>query len=153
MREKKFYPVSISFACNDENGNFTGVAMAIDIGTELLSLENKFWNPDKPRFSITIDKIIQRGGFGASKVKGKLRFSRKTFPICGYKQYFGNLIWDGVIMDVDTAKEFISYLHSLDCFTVDCGDTNWFDKFSANKPFEFTEVETKDLQKWGYQKP
>lgn len=153
MNKEKFYPVSISFACNDFNGNFIGVPSAIEIGEQLLRLDNSYWNPRNPKIDIVIDKTVEIGGFGASKVKGFVKISRRKFPIVGYKPYWGNIIWDCVIVDVPTAQKVVSYLQTLKCFSIDEADTNWWDKFSADKPFEWTEVEIGDLKKYGYQKP
>lgn len=153
MSKTKFYPVSISIACNDENGNFTGIPSAIEIGENLLRLDNSDWSARTPKIDIHIDETIDVGGFGASKVKGHLRLSRRKFPIVGYKPYWGNIIWDLVIVDVPTAQTVVSYLQSLKQFSIEEADTNWWGKFSADEPFEWTETEINDLKTYGYQRP
>lgn len=151
MREK-FFPVSISFACNDEYGNFTGIPTAIEIGSDLLCLENRWWNPRSPRLNFSVKRILGNGGFAASKVEGSVKISRRTFPIVGFKSHWGNIIWDLVIVDIPTAQRFVEYIQQLGCFRVDSAMENWGDKFDAPK-FEWSDEEIEDLKKYGYQRP
>lgn len=153
MNNLKFHPVSIAFACNDpDTGNDTGKFSSVNIGDDLLELDNKFFPPKCPSLKIRFD-VKQNGGFAAATGSGSVKISRRRFPIFGYKYGWGNWCWDLVIVTPETAIEIINYLKELDCFTCDSGETNFFNKFNSASSFEWTDAEINLLKTDGYQRP
>ena len=133
----KVRPVSIMMLCNDgDNGMFTGICEAVDIGDSLLRLRSKYLNPKSPRLSYDFEQGPSNG-FEASTAIGKIRISRRAFSIHGYKYGFGNWCWDLVIMTPATALEFPDYLKLLDMFGADEGDTQFYEAFE-DPNFVFT---------------
>ena len=67
-------PVRIDFACNNpDNGLFTGQVEAVHLTDDMLELES--WG--RPRRLVELD--------------GAIRFSGKTWPIVGSKDYAGTI--------------------------------------------------------------
>jgi hypothetical protein len=149
---EKFTPVSIAFACNDEYGNFNGVAEAIEIG-ECLRLEQWEINPRSPSLKFKIEKYLSGGGFAANKIEGLVKISKRWFPIVGYKSAWGNIIWDLVIVAPETAKQITEYLKELKIFSTESGFENWIDEFESEKAWKWTPEHDEDLEKYGYQRP
>ena len=145
--------VSVALCCNNpDNGMFTGKFCAVNIGTELLDLDNKYYPPKEPKLSYEFKTVKEGRGFGASRVEGHIKVSRRRFPVIGYKYGWGNWVWDLVIMTPETAVSFLNYLKELDCFQPDSGDEEFFDIF--NEPgVQFSEREIPTLKESGYQAP
>jgi len=144
--------VSVALCCNNpDNGMFRGQFCSVNIGTELLDLDNKFWPPKEPKLSYDF-QIVESRGFGAGSVQGRIKVSRRFFPVIGYKYGWGNWVWDLVIMTPVTAVDFLNYLKDLECFQPESGDKEFFDIF--NEPgARFSKREIPALQNWGYQAP
>lgn len=147
-------PVSVALCCNNpDNGLFNGSFSGVDIGSEILRLDNKYWPPREPKLKYDFYANESRG-FGASKASGRVKVSRKWFPIVGYKYGWGNWCWDLVLMEPEAAIDLLNYLKKLDVFQPEHGETKWFDRFTAEGlEFDKTPTWIRMLEKWGYQKP
>ena len=146
--------VSVAFCCNNpDNGMFRGRFCSVHIGDQLLllGLDNQYWPPKEPTLSVEFE-AAQSGGFAASKGKGRVKVSRRFFPVIGYKYGRGNWCWDLVIVTPAAAVKLLNYLKELDCFQPEYGDTEFFDIF--NEPgVLFSEREIPALRERGYQTP
>lgn len=149
----KFYPVSISFACNNpDNGMPEGKFSDVHIGDQLLELANKYYPPKCPTLLIEFEKEID-GGWGPSKGKGHVKIHQKGFPIVGYKPHWGNWCWDVVVVSPVIARHMIDYLKSLDWFQCEGGVEGFYDNFNRDGPFEWSADLIKLLESDGYQRP
>lgn len=145
--------VSIALCCNDpDNGNFTGRFDAVDIGSEILKLDNKYYPPKAPRLRYEMKSQGTQSGWGASPVEGRIKVARRYFPVIGYKSWWGNWCWDCVLLEPEVALRFLNYLKELDYFQPEYGLTVFFDTFNDPKA-RFNEKHLPELCESGYQAP
>ena len=145
--------VSIGLLCNNpDNGNFTGRVEALDIGDGILKLDNKYWPPRGPALRYDFKACGECRGWGAGQVEGRVKVSRRFFPVVGYKYGWGNWCWDLIVMTPETAVPFLNYLKSLDCFQPEGGFEEFYDAFTEPDT-EFTDDMIPDLRSYGYQAP
>lgn len=131
---------------------FTGGFDSVHIGDDLLSLDNQYYPPRQPKLSYQFKTEIKARGFGADRVKGFIKVSRRRFPVIGYRYGWGNWCFDLVIMTAETAVTFMNYLKELDLFQVDSGETEFFETF--NEPgLMFGDEHLPALRERGYQAP
>ena len=148
-------PVSVAFACNNpDSGMFTGKFCKVEIGEEILSLDSKFWPPTGPKLSYDFEAQESRG-FGAAKAMGRIKVSRRFFPIIGYKYGWGNWCWDLVLMEPETVIDLVNYLKSMNVFGVDAGESRWFNAWDdPDVTFDKNPATwIRMLEKWGHQRP
>lgn len=147
--------VSIAFACNNPNtGMFTGKFDAVRVGSELLELNNRYWPPKELAIAFEIKGERHGSGFGPYAVKGRVKISRRRFPIVGYKYGWGNWCWDLVVVTPEVAVDVINYLKELNAFTCEGGDIDFFDRFNnEGEKFEKDEETLAALRESGWQRP
>lgn len=157
MRPAKSELVSISLCCNNpDNGMFEGRFDKVQIGQDILTLDNQYWPPRSPRLKYRFKGDEHAAGnFGADPVVGGIRVSRRFFEVWGHKAWWGNWCWDLVLMTPDVTIDFVNYLKELNVFQVESGETRWFNYF-AQEGAVFDKSPTgwiRMLEKWGYQRP
>lgn len=129
-------PVSISFCCNEPNsGIFRGRFCNVEIGDNLLSLDNKFCPPKEPKLDYRFTITDSGTGFAANRAEGIIKVSHRQFPIIGYKYGWGNWVWDLVIVTPKVALDLANYFQALGHWTSE-GDAEFCDYFDAGKPFD-----------------
>lgn len=158
-RPAKLDLVSISLCCNNpDNGMFVEQIYRIEIGRDILTLESNNFPASGPRLNYDFKNDGAYGsvrGFGADPVTGRIKVSRRWFPVWGYKYGWGNWCWDLVLMTTDTTIDLLNYLKELKAFQIDSGETRWCNYFEAEDAV-FDKSPTgwiRMLEKWGYQKP
>ena len=159
IRPAKSELVSIVLCCNDpDNGMFNGRFCKVEIGQDVLTLDNQYWPPREPKLSYEFKNDGAYGsvsGFGAEPVVGRIKVSRQWFEVWGYKYGWGNWCWDLVLMTPEVTIDFVNYLKQLNVFQVESGETRWFNHFLADgavfdkRPTGWIRM----LGKWGYQRP
>ncbi len=68
---------------------------------------------------------------------GKLKISRRLFPILSYTEYYGNFMWDMAIVTHRVASQILNYLKELRKFDPDSGLTAFWEKWESG--WGFTE--------------
>jgi len=116
--------ISVAFAVNDEYGQTTGWIDAVDFGLEQLHVENTDGRP--MRFTQLSDE--------------RIRVGRKTFPIQGYRSWLGNMMWEGVRVDIQTASRIAECLRDSGKYAPDMGYETIWDQWKAGLPITL-EVE------------
>lgn len=147
-------PVSISFCCNNpDNGMFTGRFCNVEIGDNLLSLDNKFYPPREPKLDYRFEVKDSGIGFAANRAEGRIKVSHRQFPILGYKYGWGNWVWDLVIVTPEVAINLANYLQHLGLWTAE-GSVEWCDQWDTEEPFDPKDPKwIASLEEWGYQRP
>jgi hypothetical protein len=144
--------VSVSLCCNNpDNGMFNGRFSNVEIGDNLLSLDNKYYPPREPKLDYRFE-TEGNNGFAADTAIGHIKVSHRNFPIIGYKYGWGNWCWSLVLVTPEVAIDLINYLQHLDHWTSE-GDTEFCDHYDTGKRFEKSEKWLKLLGKYGYQRP
>lgn len=146
-------PVSISFCCNNpDNGMPTGRFSNVEIGDNLLSLDNQFYPAKEPRLSYLF-RTVGNNGFVADQATGSIKVSRRRFPVIGYKYGWGNWCWDLVLVTPKAAIELANYLQHLGLWSAE-GDAEWCDQWDTSKPFDPQDAKwIQSLEEYGYQRP
>lgn len=126
--------VTLMLCINDDNGNPTAKVCKVDVeicrDPLALELESKYY-PNAGCACYALDNRT-------------LKFSRRKFPIKSYQSWVGNIYWDAVTVDVETANALLNYARELNVFTVDGGWVDlsdmWDDK---SQPLDLMKVVTK----------
>lgn len=145
-------PVSISLCCNNpDNGMFAGRVSRLEIGDNLLELENTAGRDPSLRYDF---KTEGSNGFAAARAVGSVKISRCNFPIIGYKYGWGNWCWDLVLVSPEVAVDVINYCRHLNIFSAE-GDVQFVERFEA---LDFNKQDPKAwwfkrLRREGYQRP
>lgn len=114
----------VSFACNDENGQFTGKAERVQIGD--LSLECRMLYG-----GVMIQPIDDR----------QLKLGRLLLSHCGYKYGVGNWCWDGYWLPDEEILRLINYLMRLKYWHCEEAPTEQFVKFNDHIPFSQADLD------------
>ena len=116
--------IRIDIACNDpDNGLFQHRVTEIQVAGQMLELVAKQWgllSPNRcPRFE---------------EKSGAIVLSGKRWPIVRSREWFGNWCWNAYWFEVETARDFLQWLHRRRLFNVECGDSGLFDMWKADAP-------------------
>lgn len=144
--------VSIDFCCNNpDNGMFTGRFDSVSIGNGVLHIDNQYSPPRAPKLQYDF-ALSEDRGFDAASAIGRIKVSRRWFPVHGYKYGWGNWCWDMVLMAPADAIRLLNYLREMNLFRIDSGFTKWCDRWDAG---EFTEDKATlaDLEEYGRARP
>lgn len=146
--------VSVALLCNDgDHGTFIGRLEAVRIGDDLLNLIGMIY--ESRCLKLEYDFTGGGSGWGASPATGRIKVSRRWFPIVGYTYGFGNWCWDLVMMDPAVAVDLINYLKQTDHFHTEDGE-DWFNARFNEKDFVFDREGEKELEllaEFGYAAP
>lgn len=123
--------VVLMLCVNDDNGNPIGKVSKIDVelGRDPLALELE-------------SKYYPNAGCACYALDNRtLKISRRQFPIKSYQSWVGNIYWDAVTVDVETANALLNYARELNVFEaaggwVDLSDM-WDDR---SKPIDLEKV-------------
>ncbi|MGE4323393.1 MAG: hypothetical protein AB7E60_10245 [Sphingobium sp.] len=111
--------IGIDIACNDpDNGLFAGRAAAIhvDMPGDIL-MELGACDMAGPRMRETDDGIA---------------ISNKRFPVLGQASWVGNWCWNRYWMAVDTAVDFLAWLHARGRFDVEQAEERLFNAWKSD---------------------
>lgn len=112
--------IKLHFACNDDNGNHTGIVEAVEI-EDVIYLEGE-------AVSLTLGQhnIINIAGL--------------SFDISGYSRYIGNICWDCATLETAYAATIINYLRTLGWFCTEA-ESKIFDKFSSGQDITVDDLD------------
>ena len=103
MKTKK---ILVMLCVNDpDNGCDTGRVSAIEFSAQadsvnpMIKLESSYWNWGP------VCRLLE----GDPK---RIKISRRTFPILGYRTWVGNWCWDAALVTIETANQILAYLKS-----------------------------------------
>lgn len=126
----------VSFACNDRNGQSTGIASAVNIGEAHLECTLV---PGGVRFEVR-DNRHRRADY---KLGYTARVGRLLMPSGPEKIWVGNMRWNGVHVRRFDAWRILNYLIKSEYWTCDGGPELIWKAFSERKPItqqEFLEA-------------
>jgi hypothetical protein len=100
----------VSFACNDERGNFTRKADAFDFE------DHRGYSASLQGPGLVVDHLAH------GESAGHLKVGRRHFEIAEYKAWVGNWCWDRVTLSHGEARRLLSYLleRGFDADAWDC---------------------------------
>lgn len=123
----------IAFACNDERGNFTGLATGINLPAGLLSLTSQHLRG--VRF-ITRDCGV--------------RVSRRWFPSRGCVEGYGNVFWNGYDVPVRDVVRLLVYLKESGKWMSEGGIVEigqWWDRDTGYSEADWLIAQFRDVLK------
>lgn len=111
--------IQLHFACNDDNGNHTGLAVAFEV----------------------MNTIYLEGDSISFTVQGNiLSIAGLSFNIYQYNRYIGNIIWDCATLESQHVAAIINMLRVLG-WTCTEAESVLFDKFHAGQDITAQEIE------------
>ncbi len=120
--------VEIMLCVNNHLGHFTGKVSDIQMyknGESILDLDPGLCD-----------------GVTCSIHDERVKISRKSFPIRGYKTYVGNIFWDQIIVKDNVAADILNYLKKLNKWGCMGGLTEFFNNWENNHIFTEKDFQT-----------
>lgn len=112
--------VMVSFCCNDERGNVNGRVTAIHLPNGMLDLETRH-----------VDGVAFR-----EMRPHRIRISRRTFDVHGYRPMYGNVFWNGYELTARDTLRLLAWARETGKWTCEGGWTVIADWWEAGASFE-----------------
>ncbi len=131
-QETSTEPLTVSFCCNDERGNFTGVMEALSVGEEWAELMGPLdLSNEDPITGIAFlrshsNRCVQIGTEGKPE-------TWKRFPLQTYGEYVGSITYNAGEMEREHIAALLNHLRSLGGWSLEVAETNLFHKWEAGE--------------------
>jgi hypothetical protein len=119
----------VSLCCRDTQGNFEDKAYKISIGEFEMELH----------FMEGVDLLYLDHDKNVSWYPAYIKIIDRIFPVRSCRQYYGNLLWDGVEMNPEDVIDLLNYLMS-EGFTPECAPTEIFDAFDRGEQLSVKHI-------------